>query len=455
LNREHATAVLSPWCKISQNDISVALGISEAFPKEENLTKINLATPDDPGRFVHFGGVIGDPRINWHGQLPFPLSEDNLDGIDAVLVTDEYFYDRRACIATCKLKGIPVFHVLDGIVRWKNLFENPRSSVATNGSPFMRPLISDKTFVMGDFQASILRWLGNQNLCISGLPRFASHVPANCVHGKQNNPSLLLASSNSPWYTAAQKEFFIPRFQKLINVLRRDCSDLNVKFNGRFSTLVKWENVDPSWLGPHPPFREQLAQCSALITTPSTIALEAMILGVPTLVFDPWADPALLQSAWTAHDADTVSALLPSLLSPSPERAKLQDAFRSFQVRDSRQSVEIIVDTIIREVMQRKHGVVGSTPIDLETCLNGAAVPIGNATDWTLNSTHVIGLVQTIPQLVYMLHTNVARASELKRYAETVELYQRPLWSVLAKKIRSFLSKRRSARNGIHDQFND
>jgi len=55
------------------------------------------------------------------------------------------------------------------------------------------------------------------------------------------------------------------------------------------------------------------------------MAAEGMNAGISTLVFDPWADPALVPSAWTADAPRTVSTLLPSLLAPTQKRASLQE----------------------------------------------------------------------------------------------------------------------------------
>ncbi|MEH6518296.1 MAG: hypothetical protein V7742_16595 [Halioglobus sp.] len=70
---------------------------------------------------------------------------------------------------------------------------------------------------------------------------------------------------------------------------------------------------------------EALSRADALITTPSTLAIEAMLMGVPTLIFDPFALPTLTPSAWYATHWSSVMSSLDSLLAPSDECAELQD----------------------------------------------------------------------------------------------------------------------------------
>jgi hypothetical protein len=403
--------------------------------------RIVLATPEPPARLFNYDGIASHPKVDWRSQLPFPCDSTDLENIDAVIISDEWAPQVRACIAACKLKGVPTFHILDGVIRWKNLFENPRSLVPENGTPFMRPLMSDMTFVMGDLQAAVLRWLGNTMICVSGLPRFASYEPKSCSFGDHPHPRLLLASSNRPWYTESQRDFFIPSFQRLLDVLKRDCASLGVPLHCRLSPLVEWENVEPAWLGPHPPFHEQLQSCSALITTPSTIAVEAMLLGIPTLIFDPWADPILTPSPWVADHANAVSTLLPSLLSPSKEKASLQDFILHLTVRDSRNSTELIVNVIAQEVEKRRAQFSGSTSQQPDQVFPMEAPPIKTSFDWDLDTPHVVGLIQTIPQLVAMLHEERRTMHMITQLSDTIQSTHTPFNRVVANRLKYLLKQ--------------
>jgi hypothetical protein len=405
--------------------------------------RITLATPEPPYRLTNYDSIASHPDIDWRGQLPYPYSSADLDNIDAIIISDEWAPEVRACIASCKLRGIPVFHILDGVIRWKNLFENPRSLVPENGTPFMRPLMSDVTFVMGDLQAAVLRWLGNSMICVSGLPRFANYDPKSCSHGDHPQPRLLLASSNRPWYTESQRDFFIPAFQRLLDVLKRDCARLDVPLHCRLSPLVEWENIEPAWLGPHPPFHEQLQSCSAIITTPSTIAVEAMLLGIPTLIFDPWADPILTPSPWVADDANAVSTLLPSLLSPSKERASLQDFILNLTVRDSRNSTELIVNVISQEVAKRRAQSTGSTTQQPDHVVPMEAPQIKKSFDWDMDTPHVVGLVQTIPQLVAMLHEERRTMHMITQLSDTIQSTHTPFFRVVASRLKQLFVRQR------------
>lgn len=381
--------------------------------------RIRLGTPEPPARFSHFSGIIDHPRIEWLGQIDQPFDPERIGDLDAMISSDEWMPETRACMASCQLKGVLTFHILDGVTRWKNMFENPRSAEIGNGTPFMQPLMADVTFIMGELQAAILKWLGNERILISGLPRFARLERRNCRHGECAEPRILIASSNRPWYTDAQREQFLPAFHALLQSVEQQSHELGFALNHRLSWLVDWGDVDPAWLGPHPPLSEQLRDCAALITTPSTVAVEAMLLGIPTLIFDPWADPVVIPSPWLANDATIAAQLLPSLLAPSRQRARLQDGMRDLLACECDQAAETIVSTIETTIEERRQGDSITTPASRSATPSPTAAARLHE-DWTLHNPQVLGLVQTIPQLISMLHQNTQTIQTLRSSIQTI-----------------------------------
>lgn len=390
---------------------------------------INLATPDPSNRRHHLAGIIDHPLINWMGLIEPPFKELDEGIINAVICTCEWYTEYRLCNAACRLRGIPTFHVMDGVIRWKNLFENPRSLGPDNGSPFLRPLISDKTFVMGELQASVLRWLGNSDVCVSGLPRFANYERKDCRYGLRESPRLLIASSNNPWYTEEQRPIFMRTFTHLIETLNSLAPSLECELQWRLSPSMRAPEIDPSWLGPHPPLLEQLKACSAFITTPSTVAVEAMLLGIPTMIFDPWADPILIPSPWLASEPKTAAALLPSLLNPSRERARMQDCMRDYAICDSRNAPE----TIVQIMADHLH-----TKCTSERISPGSIASLASEVDY--NNPQLVGLIQTIPKLAKAFEDQQKTLSTLESLVELLQNHMtasRPL----PKRLKSFIRR--------------
>lgn len=364
--------------------------------------KIRIATTENEARFHHYREVVESPNFEWCGTLDPPFTDEKFSGVDAFICSCEHHWPTRLAIAACKKLGIPTFHVIDGIVEWRNLFENPRTSEKANGAPLFQPLISDHTFAMGQVQQRALQWLGNSAVHATGLPRLDGVVAAPCRFGKPAGPPrLLVATANTPWFTEAQEEQFGREFERLIAGLPGAVPHLQCTWRLAAPVVEKFKL--PHALAESA--AQTLAATDALVTTPSSLAIEAMLLGVPTLIFDPYACPVLTPSAWAATSADSVLQLLPSLLAPDAKRASLQDSLRDLIAPADGKAAERIRESVL--------GVVNGKRIpDDPASPSGQVVPPGDRLDrpdpsaWmaNLSLSEMQGLVASIPALDRIIH---------------------------------------------------
>ncbi|MEP3477695.1 MAG: hypothetical protein ABJZ55_00465 [Fuerstiella sp.] len=287
---------------------------------------LRLATTENEARFHHYASVIQDPRFEWLGQIHQPFTDENLSGVDGLIVSDEYYITSRLAIDACKRRGIGTFHIVDGILEWRNLFDNPRSTESLHGTPLFQPLIADLTFAMGSLQKRTMQWLAaeNQHIMASGLPRLDWIAAAERKTQTRKSKKLLFATANTPWFNQQQQVTFCREFMTIR-------SQLETLLEHRFEPWsCQWrvaevvaQEFDLS-TQKETELERVLTTCDALITTPSTLAVEAMLCGIPTMVFDPYASPIFTPSAWHATSASTVFQLLPSLLEPCERRLALQ-----------------------------------------------------------------------------------------------------------------------------------
>ena len=345
--------------------------------------KIRLATPEPPARHHHYIALVEQPGIEWAGVVAPPWEESLAGKVDALVVSCEYFWVNRLAIAACQRLGIPTYHVLDGILEWRNLFENPRTTVAENGAPLYRPLISDHTFAMGEIQRLTLQWLGNANVHAFGLPRFDALPVKPCRVGPvEERPKVLIATANTPWFSEEQKARFCEEFGRLVDLLRPR-RDLAIEWRVAEPVAVEFGLANST----QQPSTEALQSAAALITTPSSLAIEAMRLGVPTLVFDPYACPILNPSAWHATSASTVLHLLPSILNPDAERAGLQNAIRDFSTPKETCAAKKIAEFLCHPTQDFVPAPSAFTALD--------AAPASQSEDWK----KLVGLAATVPAL--------------------------------------------------------
>lgn len=305
--------------------------------------KIRLATPEPAASHNHYIAIAVQPGIEWVGSLDFSTNRDYRELVDGVLVSGEWALPDRLAVIKCSQQGIPTFHFMDGILEWRNLFENPRSNDASRGSPLYQPILSDFTFCLGQLQKLQLEWLGNSNAVASGLPRLGCEKIA--TSRRQNHPStrsVLIATANTPWFTDEQKLEFCREFIPFYECCR-DQSEFS----------IKWRLAPSLWneLGEKNPeassnLLDDLQSVDCVVCTPSTLVLEAMQFGVPTMVFDPYNRPDFLPSAWRATNGDTAFKMIPALLEADPQRCRLQNVLRDYQISNSAATIPKILSVI-------------------------------------------------------------------------------------------------------------
>lgn len=230
-------------------------------------------------------------------------------------------------------RGTPTLHMVDGIIEWRNVWTNPRSNTP-QGRPLFQPVSSSRIACLGLWQALLLESLGNHPLrCeITGSPRL------DYLDSIQRRPdqTVLIASANTPGFTPAETEKAADGMRALH---ARICKYTHLKPHWRLAPTL-WAHLDFTPKTNEPAsvsLASLLGQASAVITTPSTLALEAMRVGIPTLIIDFTNSPAYLMSAWRATCPDTLSVELESLLEP---RCVEHARRRSYQTLLSRLQME-------------------------------------------------------------------------------------------------------------------
>ena len=317
--------------------------------------RVRLGTTENRGRFHHYAGVAEQPGIEWIGTIEGPFDQKSLDRIDALIVSCDQHPPTRLAFVACKQLGIPTFHVLDGVIDWRTTFLNPKFDLAHGGVPLFQPLIADCVFTMGILQKWELQWLGNVSVNATGFPRFDLLERHQCRRGKPTGQArVLVATANSPWVTDEQKARVISEFTHLHQALHaKTFEGIAVKIIWRISDELALElGVTNCREGSAV---EALGRCDAVITTPSTFAIEAMLTGLPTMIYDPFALPVFTPSAWQATSWETVIQLLPSLLRPGEPLAAYQDQILMLLVMPHRHAAGTISQIIQKVVHSRKH----------------------------------------------------------------------------------------------------
>lgn len=236
-------------------------------------------------------------------------------GTRVVVVTD--LFDPR-CVRALRMArrvGAKSVLMMDGLTDWRNTFTNPRA-----GDGFLRPAPVDLVCCSGMIDCHVLRSFGN-NAVATGLPRIDAqfgdgapvHVPG----------PVLVATANNPTFNADERARLLVALRELKQASRWARSRLLWRLTDGLDDELGVKNQQ----GPLP---RVLDNCGSVITTASTLQIEAMRAGKPTAILHPHNTPLWQPAAFvwqpidshTEHDTSGVSPMVKGLARwvDSPER---------------------------------------------------------------------------------------------------------------------------------------
>ncbi len=291
------------------------------------------------------------------------------DRCDLCIVSDEFNSQSTVLMLEASRRGIPTLHMVDGIIEWRNCWENPRSQTEHRGMPLFMPVLADKIACIGRSQARILEALGNPGKCeVVGVPRF-DRLLGRTPRVRGNGPfRLLIMTAKTPGFAPEQ-----------IACARKSLVDLK-SWIDRYN-LVNQRTIQPLWrltagldadIGVPNELRDTtgadlatvLGDVDAVMTTPSTALLESMLHGVPVAVLDYTNSPQYVTAAWTVTCREHLDRVVAELMSP-PESKRLHQRTLLHDHLECRTPATPRMAILIQEMLRRGHqsdGRVSSPP---------------------------------------------------------------------------------------------
>ncbi len=261
----------------------------------------------------HFRGV--DQRLAALGIEPVRALQGDApprlpEGVRAVALADTLRLESIAAIRAARAQGVPTLLVMDGIVEWRNTHQNPCVD-----ERFLLPAPVDIVACAGWIDRAILRSMGNDARA-TGLPRLVAQNPP-----PPPGDRLLIATARRPAFNEHEHERVRWALQRLAQVVAR----LGVPAVWRITDRLAGEiGVERDTA----PLAESLASARGVITTPSTLMLEAMGARRPTAVLHPHDTPLRHPALWvwrpTPDHADPAH-VIDRVLGASDEELDEQD----------------------------------------------------------------------------------------------------------------------------------
>lgn len=286
--------------------------------------------------YILFPGAAKNPLYaGWLDQLPIPavvVREYDTgwlppDDAGIVITHNHYRWEELSILRSIMEQSVvPLLILVDGILEYRNSFEHPDLA---EGS-MLQPLIGHKVACIG---ASQTRWIeswGNVGKCeLVGLPRLDDLIGVARRQLPGDGPfRLLVASARTPWFNDAQREVTyrgMEAVQKALNELK-SIEGRPVEVIWRMAEELHLNLGAPGYERRPGPIRETLSEVHAVITTPSTLQLEAAATGLPVAVVDLHNRPQMTPMAWTIAHEDQTRAVIQDLANPPPARILVQDA---------------------------------------------------------------------------------------------------------------------------------
>ncbi len=255
----------------------------------------------------HFTGVDEALRAAGAEATWLPLEErPHLGaGTRVVAVSDVRAFEALHVLRQARRAGACSVLLMDGICEYRNTFLNPLV-----GADFLRPAPVDVIACAGRADADRLRELGNDAVP-TGLPRLAAITPA----PRPGARAVMVATARRPAVSDEERV----RLVACLRAVRDRLEALGVQARWRLTGGLDLDlgvRPDPA------PLLESLAAVDAVLTTPSTLLIEAMRAGRPVAILHPFDAPCWPQAAWlldggAAEDPGALDATIRSLLEPS------------------------------------------------------------------------------------------------------------------------------------------
>ncbi len=285
--------------------------------------------------YILFPGAAKNPLYSgWLDELPIPFeivreydTRWAPDEDAGILITHHHYRWEELSILrrVVSQSQVPVLILVDGVLEYRNSFENPELA---DGVMF-QPLVGHKLACLG---ASQIRWIeswGNTGKCeLVGLPRLDDLIGKPRATLPTTGPfRLLVATARTPWFNETQRESTYRALQALQEQLTRlgGIGDRPLDVVWRMNEELHLNMRAPGFERRRGRLREALQEVHAVITTPSTLQLEAAAMGLPVAVIDFHDCPQMTPMAWQIVHKDQIPGTLRELAHPPAAKLSVQD----------------------------------------------------------------------------------------------------------------------------------
>jgi hypothetical protein len=309
---------------------------------------------------------------------------------DLVLFYSEHFDRFREACIELQRRRVATLYLLDGILEWRNAWENRSEEPACPWT--MRPVISDVAACIGQSQARVLAGWGNfGRLEIIGVPRFEQQrlrylsgelKPRN----EDGRFRLLVMTAKCPGFTPGQVETTKRSLCDLRDAFPRQLADgraveVDWRLTAGLDQHLQVSNRLNDLSGRE--LAEILLDYDAVISTPSTAGLEAMLAGRPLAWLDYHGTPQLTPAAWSIGHRDDIPRVIAELASPPASKLVWQSQLLRDHVYLAESATDRLAQLVQRMLEQAKADIQSGNPLRFSDGIITPARPVENRFEHT------------------------------------------------------------------------
>ena len=289
---------------------------------------------------------------------------------DLVLFYSEHFDRFRDACIELQRRSVATLYLLDGILEWRNAWENRSEEPACPWT--MRPVISDVAACIGQSQARVLAGWGNfGRLEIVGVPRFEPqrirYLSGELKPRKEDGRfRLLVMTAKCPGFTSGQVETTKRSLCDLRDAFPRQLADgRTVEIDWRLTAGLDEELRVANRLNDLSgrELAEILLDYDAVISTPSTAGLEAMLAGRPLAWLDYHGTPQLTPSAWSIGHREDIPRVIAELAAPPASKLAWQNQLLRDHVYLAESATERLAQLVQRMLEQARVDIESGKPL--------------------------------------------------------------------------------------------
>ncbi len=349
----------------------------------------------DPTTTDHFPGVAEALESRGHTSAfltPGSTELLNLHTPDVVVVKETQSPLSLWALRRAHKAGASSVLVMDGVLEYRNTFHN-----SFVGNDFLRPALARTVACAGPMDEALLKSWGNDAVA-TGLPRICRAFPSPLPHPPTpTQPAVLIATANRPAFNPEERV----RLLSALRLLRETLIRRQVRILWRLTAGLDAELGVSNASGT---LRSCLEEASAVLTTPSTLAIEAMAAGRPTGIVHPQPGPLWQRTPWIWRADDrTIGSPDQSFRTPDCTTA-LRPSSSAIQTLGS------LLDSILaptQELMQAQsrdltlqHGSVARPDAPADACIADLLIEVCNGKRVHRSAVPEIPPVASVPALV-------------------------------------------------------